>query len=65
MSVEPKTEIVVSHCFSESNTLEALIILLTKKRIESESNLRAFDDNGIIGVAKHPIIMPTTETEAQ
>lgn len=65
MSVIKKTEIVVSHYFTESNALEVLLIRLATKRIESESNLRVFYENGIIGVAKHPIIMPTKETEAQ
>lgn len=65
MSVKIKTEIVISHYFAESNALEKLLIRLTEKRIELESNLRVYAENGIIGVAKHPIIMPTTETEAQ
>ena len=66
MSVIKKTEIVVSHHFGEQNALEKILIRLAKQRMESESsNLRASDENGIIRVAKHPIIMPTSETEAQ
>ena len=64
MSVDLKTEYVVSRQFSESKTLEELLLRIAKQRIEADNDLRQINVYGIISNAKHPIIMPT-ETEAQ
>lgn len=65
MSVELKTEYVVSHQFSGSKALDELLFKIAKQRIESDNDLRQINVYGIIINAKHPIIMPTSETEAQ